>query len=98
MAPATTPTTPTTLPASAKLVGAAPWLVEVVEVEDDEPSVVASATRMPYEVEVSTAVEPPVVTVVVTTEVAVVEAVHADQVVQGALVDQEDAVQPEEYR
>ena len=55
---------------------------------------VPSAILMPYPVEVSTTVDPEVVTVVVTTEVAVVEAVQPVHVVQGAEVDHEDSVQP----
>jgi len=58
------------------------------------PVLVAWATWMPKPVDVSVTVEPPVVTVVVTTEVAVVEAVHPVQVVQGACVFHEPEVQP----
>jgi len=60
------------------------------------PVLVAWATWMPKPVDVSVTVEPPVVTVVVTTEVAVVEAVHPVQVVQGACVFHEPEVQPDQ--
>lgn len=90
-APATTPNAPAAEPASLKFVAIAPEPEDVLEAE---PAEVASATWMPKPVLVSTEVVPPVVTVVVTTEVAVVEAVQPDQVVQGAPEDQVPEVQP----
>lgn len=78
-APATTPSTPAAEPIILKFVATAPEPEEVLLAlpADAELVFVASATLMPKPVLVSTVVDPPLVTVVVMTDVAVVEAVQA---------------------
>lgn len=91
-APATTPKTPAALPIIMPVALGAPFPVLVPLLE---PVADIAATWMPKPVDVTVVVEPPVVTVLVTTEVAVVEAVQPDQLVHGASVAQVPLVQPD---
>lgn len=82
-------------------VGLAPALDEALLPLEPDPelpvaaaSLVAAATLMPYSVVVTTFALPLVVSVVVTTEEAVVVALQPDQVVQGAAVPHGPDVQP----
>ena len=94
-APATTPTTPAADPATRKFVAiAAPG--EVEDEAAEPPPLVAWATWMPKLVVVVVTTVPFAVNVDVTTPVLVVVAVHAVQVVQGALVPQGPFVQPDQ--
>ncbi len=87
-APATTPSTPAADPASLKLVAIAPDPDVVLDAAADAlpDTLVTCATWIPNPVLVTTLVVPPVVTVEVTTLVAVVLAVHPAQLVHGALL------------
>ena len=93
---ATRPPSPTPAPTTAFLPAAALLDVALAAAPvADEAALLACATCTPKAVVVTTLAEEPEVTVVVMTEVAVVDALHPVQVVHGALVPQGPLVQPD---